>query len=471
MWNTYLNGRVNIPGPRPWPIVGNLPMLLGTKNPNKLFLELRMKYGDIVYLTLGSQPFVLCFGYKMIHDVLVKNGDTTKFRPLWLRLFNKLLKGQTSLVFSNGQEWVAGRKFTMVALKDFGVGSKSIEERIHEETRYLLDFFSKKQNSLIDASKLFPKVASNVVSNVIFGERFDHEDPDFIRLLENVQFVIEQNSPFRPDNFFPILEVFSTTNQLQAAVERFDETKEYIRRRIDKQRQTFDPCVIRNFLDLYLAQEGKQDSKISENYLFLTILDMYFAGTDTTSVALQWCMLYMLKFPDVQLKCRAEILEAIGDSRLPQLSDREDLSYVNATLHEIQRIATTTPMAVPHATLEDIYIEGKLIPKKSVLLCDLMSIHLDPTVWNEPEMFHPERFLDDKGHFLKRETFCPFSLGPRQCVGKHLGEAELFLFFTSLLQRFDLIKANPDQTLSTEGTQTFVTLEPRPFEMKFTIRS
>ncbi|CAG2230742.1 unnamed protein product [Mytilus edulis] len=377
MWNTYLNGRVNIPGPIPWPIVGNLPMLLRTKNPNILFLELKMKYGNIVYFTLGSQPFVLCFGFKLIHDVLVKYGDKTKFRPLWLRSFVKLFKGQTSLVFSNGQEWVAGRKFTAAALKDFGVGTKSIEERIHEETRYLIDFFSKSQNSSIDASKLFPKVASNVVSISFSGERFDHEDPEFIRLLENVQFIIEQNSPFRPDNFFPILEVFRTTNQLQAAVERFNETKECIRRRIDKQRLTFDPCVIRNFLDLYLAQEGKQDSKIS------------------------------------------------------------------------------APMAVPHTTLEDIYIEGKLIPKKSILLCDLMSVHLDPIVWNEPDIFRPERFLDDKGHFLRSENFCPFSLGPRQCVGKHLGEAELFLIFTSLLQRFDLIKANPDQTLSTEGKQTF----------------
>lgn len=100
MWNTYLNGRVNIPGPIPWPIVGNLPMLLRTKNPNKLFLELRMKYGDIVYFTLGSQSFVLCFGFKLIHDVLVKYGDKTKFRPLWLRSFVKLFKGQASKLFS-----------------------------------------------------------------------------------------------------------------------------------------------------------------------------------------------------------------------------------------------------------------------------------------------------------------------------------------------------------------------------------
>lgn len=62
-------------------------------------------------------------------------------------------------------------------------------------------------------------------------------------------------------------------------------------------------------------------------------------------------------------------------------------------------------------------------------------------------------------------------LGPRQCVGKHLGEAELFLFFTSLLQRFDIIKANPEQTLSTEGKQTFATLEPQPFKMQFVIRN
>ena len=95
LWNHIYNVKVNIPGPRPWPILGNLPMPWGVQNPNKLFLDLRERYGDMVYFTLGSQPFVLCFGYKTVYDVLVSNSDKTKHRPTWLRTFVKILRNES----------------------------------------------------------------------------------------------------------------------------------------------------------------------------------------------------------------------------------------------------------------------------------------------------------------------------------------------------------------------------------------
>ena len=69
------------------------------------------------------------------------------------------------------------------------------------------------------------------------------------------------------------------------------------------------------------------------------------------------------------------------------------------------------PVSVPHATLEDSYICGKFVPKQSIILCDLMSVHMDPTVSDEPDVFRPERFIDENGQFRKNEAFCSFSMG------------------------------------------------------------
>ncbi|VDI35298.1 Hypothetical predicted protein [Mytilus galloprovincialis] len=125
------------------------------------------------------------------------------------------------------------------------------------------------------------------------------------------------------------------------------------------------------------------------------------------------------------------------------------------------------PAATPHATLEDTYIDGKLVPKQTVILCHLMSVLYDPTQWQEPEKFLPERFLGEKGELIKHEAFCPFSMGPRTCIGQQLASNEVFLFFTSFLQRFNFTTVNKDDCVSTDGEQTGVTRQPYPFEMCF----
>lgn len=90
IWDNFYGIRVNIPGPTPWPIVGNLPNIVGTKNAAETFMKLQKKYGNLVFLRFGPRPIVLVFGYKKVHEVLVDNASKTKHRPTDLYLTKKL---------------------------------------------------------------------------------------------------------------------------------------------------------------------------------------------------------------------------------------------------------------------------------------------------------------------------------------------------------------------------------------------
>ncbi|XP_071143264.1 cytochrome P450 2B4-like [Mytilus edulis] len=471
LWNNVTRTPINIPGPTPWPIVGNLPTLVASSFQNKSsqnrsdrFLELREKYGDLVGLSFGNFTQVLVFGYDKVHKVLVLNADKTKFRPSNAAVAKKLFPKEAGVVLSNGQEWVDLRRFTMVALKDFGVGKKSLEEKIQEEARFLVELLSKQNKKPFDVSKVFSKATSNIISSIIFGSRFDFNDPVFIRLLGNIDYLFKNNAGV--ENMIPLLTYLNPFSKVPKIIKNRIEIQDYIRSRIDDERRSFDPNNVRHFLDLYLQQEGKSNSKISENHLFLTIADLYLAGTDTTSVTLQWTMLYMIKYPDMQKKCRNQILEVIGEDRDPVGKDKDNLPYVMAILQEVQRIATIVPLAVPHLAVEDIEVDGMTIPKNAIIFPSLMSVHRDPSLWEEPDVFRPERFLqNDK--FVKREGFSAFSMGPRICLGKQLAESELFLIFVSILQRFDLSKADENDDLPIDGTMTGLTQQPKNFQMCF----
>ncbi|KAJ3600276.1 hypothetical protein NHX12_031262 [Muraenolepis orangiensis] len=134
------------------------------------------------------------------------------------------------------------------------------------------------------------------------------------------------------------------------------------------------------------------------------------------------------------IQVQEELSRVIG-SRQIRVEDRKNLPYTDAVIHETQRMADIVPM-LNFCPTEDVTLQGFLIQKGTPVYSMLPSVHQDESEWESPSTFKPSRFLDKNGTFVKRDAFMVFSAGPRSCIGEGLARMEIFLFFSSLLQRF-----------------------------------
>jgi len=119
------------------------------------------------------------------------------------------------------------------------------------------------------------------------------------------------------------------------------------------------------------------------------------------------------------------------------------------------------PLSLPHRALTDTEVAGYFVKAKSTVIVNLRSAHMDPKEWPEPEVFRPERFIDQSGALFGRERVIPFSLGKRSCLGELLARQELFLLFSTLVQRFHILPPEGQDKIEC-GENLQATLNPAP---------
>ncbi|XP_014676763.1 PREDICTED: cytochrome P450 2D4-like [Priapulus caudatus] len=198
---------------------------------------------------------------------------------------------------------------------------------------------------------------------------------------------------------------------------------------------------VRDYLDAYLLaqrQRAGTDSTFTSFQLLVSVRDLFLAGSHTVMTTLRWGLLFLLKYPHVLRKVQAEIDDVIGRGRLPCIADQDNMPYTRATIAEVQRVADIVPLSVPHRTTIEFQLGGYVIPVGTAIIANLTAILNDPKHFSEPEKFRPERHLDERGDFVQNEALIPFSIGRRVCLGETLAKVELFIFFTSILQNFDI---------------------------------
>ncbi|XP_077396349.1 cytochrome P450 2F3-like [Festucalex cinctus] len=426
------------PGPLALPLVGNLPQI-DKHLPFKSLLKLSERYGPVMTLHLGWQRTVVLVGYKTVKEALVDQADDFTGR-MQLPFLHKATRGY-GLGIANGERWRQLRRFTLSTLRDFGMGRKGMEQWIQEESQHLRARIDTYKAAPFDPSFLLSCTVSNVICCLVFGQRFDSEDADFLRLLgiisEMIRFVA---SPLgQMYNIFPWL-----TERLpgwhQKVFGHMEVVRSFIEEKIQQHQDSLEPSAPRDYIDCFLnrIQQEKHNESTEFFYenLVATVMNLFLAGTETTSSTIRYALSVLIKHPGVQEKMQQEIDAVIGRERCVNMDDRKSLPFTDAVIHEVQRFLDIVPFSLPHYALRDISFRGYTIPKNTIIVPLLHSVLKDETEWAEPQSFNPQHFLDHKGNFKKNPAFLPFAAGKRACVGESLARMELFIFLVTLLQHF-----------------------------------
>nr|QWT43261.1 geraniol 10-hydroxylase [Bacopa monnieri] len=166
--------------------------------------------------------------------------------------------------------------------------------------------------------------------------------------------------------------------------------------------------------------------------------DLFIAGTDTTSVTVEWAMAELLKNPDVMKKAKAELDDVIGKGKVIDESDLSHLPYLRSIVKETLRLHAPVPFLVPRRVGEDIEVCGYIVPKNSQVFVNAWAIARDPETWNDPLEFKPERFVDSEVNVKGRDfDLIPFGAGRRICPGLPLAMRVVPVMVGSLLNCFE----------------------------------
>ncbi|XP_025099511.1 cytochrome P450 2U1-like [Pomacea canaliculata] len=240
---------------------------------------------------------------------------------------------------------------------------------------------------------------------------------------------------------------------------------------VDEHYRRYDEGTVDDFIGAYIreihhhrnSQSGSPH--INDINVLKVVLDVFIAGTETTSTAILWTLVYFLHHPDVQDKCYEEIHRVVGTERAPTIQDRSQLVYMEAVIMEVLRYANVFPLSFPHATPCDVEFGGYTIPKGTLVIPNLDSVMRDPETWGDPDRFRPERFIGEDGKLWRPEELIPFSTGRRRCMGEVLARMELFLYLSTMIQHFQFLPPETRELPPLQGLFGFSYI-PVPFKVR-----
>lgn len=168
------------------------------------------------------------------------------------------------------------------------------------------------------------------------------------------------------------------------------------------------------------------------------------AAFETTSATLAFAIHLLSSHQDKLAKMLAEV-DAFGQSRLPVKADltNSQFPYVEAVLKETLRLYPAVPLAIREAD-KDIVLGQDAVPRGTHLAVNLYAMHRNPSLWDDPDDFIPERFLGDGPPAKAMAAYMPFGDGPRGCVGTKYAWQETLLALVRMYQKY-VFRLSPGQ--------------------------
>ncbi|KAK7692525.1 hypothetical protein QCA50_004155 [Cerrena zonata] len=468
------------PGPPTLPLIGNLHLFPTTRAHLK-FTEWAATYGNIYSVKIGSQTAVFISSAKCARECFELNSATTSDRPE-MHMLNLVYQGNEMIMGRYGPYWKNLRRAAHHLLSKDACNTHLALQRAG--ANLMMNAILESPQNIYDHIQRY---ATSLVLELVFGVHCPTYDDPLIKEhyeIERQTELLIKPGEHPPIDAFPILRYIP---------ERWTRWRSMCRDIRNRQRKYFlnfvDRCLDRIanekktgcFME-YLLENGGEYGFNRENTLYFA-LSLVLAGGDTTATYLQFFVLCMLENPEILAKAQREIDDVIGNDRVPELKDLENLPYVRAIINEVHRYRPIAPTSIPHYTIADIKVAGYLIPKGTTIFMNIWGIGRDPELYEDPDRFWPERFVNSEFGTKPgadttgcRETPFSFGSGRRICPGVHLASNSIAINVMNVLWAFEINPSkDPDTGLqvpfSTNDTIDGALLSPNRFACDIRPRS
>ncbi|KAL7154992.1 hypothetical protein ABFS83_03G042900 [Erythranthe nasuta] len=448
------------------PIIGHL--YLFKKPLHRTLANLSDKYGPVMLLQFGSRAVLHVSSPTAAEECLTRNDAVFANRP-------RLLAGKH-----------LGYNYTTIAWAPYGDHLRNLRRlaslellsvrRIQtsdgvrsDEVRSLVKRLAAAGGGEI-RSALFEMVL-NIIMRMICGKRYytsggggaggdlanTEEGRRFSKIVKET---FELSGASNVGDFLPILRWIGV-DKLEKRLEVLQEKRDSFMQDLineHKKKTTNNNCDTiscsnnKTLIDVLLSLQETDPQSYTDQIIRGLMQVMLSAGTDTSVTTMEWAMSSLLNNPETLTKAQNEIDNVVGNSRLVEDSDLPKLPYLQGIINETLRMYPAGPMLVPHESSAHCTVEGYSVPRGTMLLVNAWAIQNDPKLWDQPEKFRPERFVDANQENRGGFNFLPFGYGRRRCPGENLAMRVVGLTVGSLVQCFEWWRLGGEMVDMSEGS-------------------
>lgn len=387
----------------------------------------------------------------------------------------------------------------MKHLRRAGFGRPAMEEQMQLELEELLEIIDEKsaRGEAFWPDELLSPTLLNVLWTFTAGYRLDRSSPRLKHLIELLK--LRDNAVKCAGGWLstlPILRFIAPEWTGFNLVQQFnEELLEFIGELIDEHKMEYtedkaDYDLIFAFIK-EMKDRGGAPSNFTDMQLTMILLDLFIAGAHSTSITVDLALMMMVLRPDIQRRVHDEIDKVLGKETYPALKDKSKLLYIDAFLYEVRygdedsesefliilllqfqigRFFHITVFSGPRRALRDTQLGEYDIPKDTTVIMALNTVLRDEEYWGDPDVFRPERFIDETGtKIVKTERFVAFGQGRRKCLGETLARAGLFTMFVGIMQKYRVVLP-PGELPPTTKTLPGLILSPKPYKALFVNR-
>ena len=404
----------------PWRDFGTLRRLFGTDVLAGM-TYIHRRYGPIVRTRLPLHLYFVA-DPGCIEEILVKKAESFH-KDRTSRLLARVLG--RGLLVNEGESWRRQRRLLQPAFHQRQL--ESYAARMVEAIARASDGW--RAGEVRNVHEDMMGVTMTIVAEALFGTDLSANAREMGRtisdLMEQFSRMLGLSARFQPPPWVPT----PANRRLRASRRKVDAV---ILGVIEARRRSGQEAT--DLLSLLVSARDEEGRGMSDAQVRDEAMTLFLAGHETTALALTYALYLLALDPERQARLTAEIAGVLG-GRLPTLADLERLPYTEAVIFESMRIYPPA-WGIGRQAMTDVEIGGWRYPRGAEFVISPWVVHRDPRVFEDPELFRPERWANDLAHRLPRFAYFPFGGGPRVCIGNRFAMMEAKLVLATAIQRF-----------------------------------